>query len=143
MGFRIMKAAIINNTNNIVDNVIVWSQGDIVPDGFTAVELDDNFEVGPGWTWIDGTNFINPNSIPANFDVPQVVSSRQARLVLLNQGLLANVEAMIAQQDTATRITWEYATEFRRDDPLLTSLAANLGLSDEEIDDFFVQASGL
>lgn len=139
-----MKAAIVNNVNNIVDNVIVWTQGDTVPEGFTAIELDDNHVVGAGWEWISGTEFFDPTPVlPPQPFVPGLVSARQARLVLLNQGLLANVEAMIAQQDEATRITWEYATEFRRNDPLLISLAANLGLTDEEIDDFFIQAAGL
>jgi len=75
--------------------------------------------------------------------VPDTVSARQARLALLQGGILASVEAMIARQDKATRITWEYATEFRRDDPLLTQLAQNLGLSEAEIDQFFTLASTL
>lgn len=75
--------------------------------------------------------------------VPSVVSARQARLAILQGGILASVEAMIATQDEATRITWEYATEFRRDDPLLTQLAQNLGLSEAQIDQFFLRASTL
>lgn len=75
--------------------------------------------------------------------VPASVTPRQVRLLLLQQGLLSSVEAMIAQQDEATRITWEFATEFRRDNPLLARLAANLGLSEPQIDQFFIAASSL
>ena len=75
--------------------------------------------------------------------VPSSITPRQCRLLLLQQGLLSQVEAMIAQQDDATRITWEYALEFRRDDPLLNQLAANLGLTSEEIDEFFIAAAQL
>lgn len=75
--------------------------------------------------------------------IPQVVSPRQVRLLLLSQGLLSQVEAMIAQQDEATKITWQYAEEFRRDNPLLNGLAANLGLSNEQIDQFFIAAAQL
>ena len=75
--------------------------------------------------------------------VPQSVTPRQVRLLLLSQGLLANVEAMIASQDEATKITWQYASEFKRDDPLLNSLAANLGLSSEQIDGFFIAAAAI
>jgi hypothetical protein len=43
------------------------------------------------------------------------------------------------------RITWEYATEFRRNDPLLNQLAANLTppLTAEQIDQFFIAAAQL
>lgn len=75
--------------------------------------------------------------------VPKVISPRQARLSLLQQGLLSEVETMIASQDEATRITWEYALEFRRDDPLLNQLAVNLGLTEAQIDEFFIAAASL
>lgn len=73
--------------------------------------------------------------------VPQSITPRQVRLVLLAQGLLASVEDMIAQQDEATRIEWQYASEFRRDDPLLLSLATTLGLTNQQLDDFFIAAA--
>ncbi len=79
--------------------------------------------------------------IPAT--VPKSITPRQCRLVLMAQGLLAQVEEMIVSQDEATRITWEYALEFRRDDPLLNALAQNLGLTDAQIDEFFFAASEL
>lgn len=75
--------------------------------------------------------------------VPQSVTPRQVRLVLLAQGLLASVEAMIAQQDEATRIAWQYASEFRRDDPLLLSLATSLNLTSQQLDEFFIAAAAL
>jgi len=75
--------------------------------------------------------------------VPQSVTPRQVRLVLLEQGLLASVEAMIAQQDEATKISWQYASEFRRNDPLLNQLAVNLNLTPQQIDEFFIAAAAL
>lgn len=75
--------------------------------------------------------------------VPSVITPRQCRLVLMAQGLLPKVEEMIAGQDEATRITWEYALEFRRDDPLLAALAAGLGLTDDQIDEFFIAATAI
>lgn len=73
--------------------------------------------------------------------VPYSITPRQVRLLLLQQNLLANVEAMITQQDEATKITWQYALEFRRDDPLLNQLAIELDLTEQQIDEFFIQAS--
>lgn len=77
--------------------------------------------------------------------VPGVVSARQVRLLLLNQGLLDDVEAVIAQQERATQIAWEYAVEFRRDDPLLKKLALQppLSLNEAQLDQFFVAAAAL
>lgn len=75
--------------------------------------------------------------------VPQSVTPRQVRLLLLSQGLLDDVEAMIAQQDRATQITWEFSEIFERNHPLLNQLAANLGLTSEQIDQFFIAAAGL
>ena len=50
---------------------------------------------------------------------------------------------MMTQQDEASRITWEYALEFHRDDPLLNALGKNLGLTSEQIDQFFIAAAAL
>lgn len=88
------------------------------------------------WRW-------NGSEISAITPVPQSITPRQTRLLLLQQNKLAEVEAMIAQQDEATRITWEYALVFMRDDPLLNSLAANMGWTSSELDAFFIQASSL
>lgn len=98
--------------------------------------------VGPGWLY-DGQTFSSPPE--PTVPVPASITPRQCRLILSAQGLLSDVEAMIAQQDEATRITWEYALEFRRDDPLLVQLAANLvpPLTDEQIDQFFIAAAQL
>lgn len=73
--------------------------------------------------------------------VPASITPRQCRLILLQQGLLSEVEAMIQQSTDDVRITWEYALEFRRDDPLLIQLGTNLGLTSQQIDQFFIEAS--
>lgn len=73
--------------------------------------------------------------------VPAFVSPRQIRILLLQKGLLEKVENLISQQDELTKITWEYALEFRRDDPLLNSLIENLKLTKEQVDTFFIEAS--
>lgn len=75
--------------------------------------------------------------------VPQSITPRQCRLLLLQQGQLASVEAMIASSTEDVRITWEYALEFNRNDPLLNSLATGMGWTTQEIDSFFIAASAL
>lgn len=88
------------------------------------------------WRW-------NGTEITAIDLVPVSITPRQVRLLLLQQGKLGEVEGLIAQQDEATRITWEYAVQFNRNDPLLNSLAINLGLTSEQVDQFFIQAGRL
>ncbi len=75
--------------------------------------------------------------------VPVSVTPRQVRLLLHSQNLLSQVEAIIAASDEPTRIAWEYALEFRRDDPLLLQLAGNLNLTAQQVDQFFITAAGL
>ena len=86
------------------------------------------------WRW-DGRGIV------AAVPVPQEVSPRQVRLLLRRQGLLEQVNAMIATQDEDTQIEWQYAETFKRQNPLLLRLAANLGLSEQQIDEFFIAAA--
>jgi hypothetical protein len=138
-----MIAALIQN--NIVTNLIVADATvDPAPEGYVMLNVDENNPPPIGSAYDPATGAFTPPYVPpAPIAVPESVTPRQVRLILLQQGLLANVEAMIAQQDEATKITWEFASEFRRDDPLLLSLAQNLGLTDEQIDDFFIAAARL
>lgn len=73
--------------------------------------------------------------------VPQVVTIRQARLALLQAGLLDDIDAAIAaSEDRALQIEWEFVTEFRRDWPALIAMQPALGLTDQQIDDLFTLA---
>ncbi len=78
--------------------------------------------------------------------VPQSVTPRQARLALLQIGKLDAVSAALAAipdpaQRTAAQIEWEYAAVIERNSPLVTSLAAGLGLTAADIDALFEAAS--
>jgi hypothetical protein len=79
--------------------------------------------------------------------VPDVISMRQARLVLLSQGLLAQVDATIAAMDEPARsaalIEWEYATELRRDNPLVVAMQGAMDLTDEQVDAMFTAGSAI
>jgi hypothetical protein len=73
----------------------------------------------------------------------KVVSMRQARLALLQANLLDTVTAAIGQGGEADQITWEYATEVRREDALVQNLSQALNLSSQQLDDLFALASTL
>lgn len=79
--------------------------------------------------------------------VPRVVTMRQARLALLQQGVLAQVQTAInslpSPQKEAAQIEWDYSSEVHRDKPFVTILGASLGLTETQLDDLFVLASTL
>ncbi len=79
--------------------------------------------------------------VPPPAAVPVSISPRQLRLALLNIGALDDVEDALATQDRAAQIAWEFSLEYLRSDPLLNSIGAALGYSQEEIDALFVSAS--
>ena len=75
--------------------------------------------------------------------VPEAVSPRQIKLALLAEGMLDPIEAFVSGADRAVQIAWEYAVEFRREDPLLTQMAAGFGMSSGQVDDLFRHAATL
>lgn len=77
-----------------------------------------------------------PSEVEKVFPTP-TVTMRQARLELLNRGLLDGVESSVATLSRAAQIEWEYSVEVRRDYPLVQELATLLNLSESDLDDFF------
>ena len=84
--------------------------------------------------------YTEPEPLPE--PVPKVITMRQARLQLLEVGLLDGVEAVIAL-DIKSQIEWEYANEVYRQSPLITSVKEAMSLTDKQIDDMFLSASKL
>jgi hypothetical protein len=84
---------------------------------------------------------VDTDALLAQANIPQTVSPRQARLALFAAGMLDQAQAAVDAAGGATKITWEYATEIRRSEPLIDTLGQQLGLSDEQIDALFVYAS--
>ncbi|EAJ5193028.1 hypothetical protein RLQ69_000438 [Campylobacter jejuni] len=74
--------------------------------------------------------------------VPRKISIRQAKLALLEVGLLDDVEALIRNAPKATQINWEYATEFERNNELILYFQQQAKLSDEFVDELFKKAKG-
>lgn len=96
--------------------------------------------------WVAEGNTPQPADpvVPA---IPEVVTMRQARLALLQAGLLAQVNTAVANMlgaagDTA-RIEWEFSSTVERNRPLVQALGAALGLTDAQLDDLFRLAATL
>ena len=93
-----------------------------------------------GWYWFD--TFDEALVFFAGLKNSDSITMRQARLYLLNKGLLGMVDSIVSQNE-AWKIEWEYATDVVKNSPLVAALASELGLSAEDIDLMFSEASKL
>lgn len=81
--------------------------------------------------------------------VPESVSARQIRLWLVRNGVsLAAVDAAIDAipdqlQRDSVRVEWDYAPYVERSHPMLAPLAAALGLTEQQVNQAFVEASAV
>jgi hypothetical protein len=74
--------------------------------------------------------------------IPESITRLQAKLQLSKIGKFSEAEALI-QGNENTRIYWNDANNFYRNDQTLLDMATALGLSDAQLDDLFLQASKL
>lgn len=94
-------------------------------------------------------NVIGMNQQAVEDSVPTSVSARQIRLWLLRQGIsLASVDAAIDAipdqlQRDSVRVEWDYAPYVERTHPMLIPLAAALGLTEDQVDQAFIEAASI
>ena len=69
------------------------------------------------------------------------VTPFQGRVALADANLLSQVQTAISAADQKTQLAWEYATEWRRNSPMIVTLAGALNLSDTQVDDLFRAAA--
>lgn len=123
------------------------------PDGTAIIRLADGalIPAHPGnrdydeyAVWASAGGLTAPY-VPPLPTVPSSVTPYQARMALLGAGLLAAVDALMADAgtDQAARIAWEYATAIERDSPFVVALAPALGLTEEQIDGLFIAAAAI
>jgi len=115
-----------------------------------VVEAGADFAAEQGWIlapagveigWIlSGGNFVPAQVAPT---VPDSITALQARLALLQAGLLADVEAAVEGLQQGDRLAWEYAATIRRYSGPTVALSQTLGLTEAEVDALFVTAASL
>lgn len=90
-------------------------------------------------------DYVEPEPQPES--VPQSLTARQARLALHGIGKLSGVPAAIAAlpepQKTQAEIEWEYATHIERNNQFVAVLASALQLTDEQINQLFIEGAKL
>lgn len=87
-----------------------------------------------------------PSPEPAGPIIPNVVTMAQAKLALLYAGLLEAAEQYINElpepQKTAALIEWNHRQTLEREHPLVGQVATALELTEQQLDELFVDAAG-
>jgi hypothetical protein len=117
--------------------------GGIVKDGLVFIPIDATLHLYQQYQkWVASGGITEPAD-PAPPAPPISVTPWQIRKALNAAGLRAAVESAVAAADQTTQDAWQYATEFRRDNPLVNAVASALGKSASEIDALFALALSL
>lgn len=76
--------------------------------------------------------------------VPTQITSRQIRQQLTAIGLRQTVEDLISSSnDYDLKDWWNYSQDFQRSHPILKEMGTQLGMSEDDMDSFFIEASKL
>jgi hypothetical protein len=97
-------------------------------------------EVVAGYTYENGV-FTAPVVEPEPAPVIMSVGPLQLRRALREVGMYAAVVAYVEAADEEIQEAWEYATEYRRDDPLFPVVQTAMELTDEDVDNLFALAA--
>ena len=74
--------------------------------------------------------------------IPFSITPAQGRMKLLEMGLLSPVKSEISNStDEALTIFWEYSLNWNRDNIHIAAMATLLGMTEEHIDTFFIEAN--
>ena len=116
-----------------------------VPEFFGTCPDDSNIQIdGVLGVYLQADwETMREDEMRARDPVPQQVTMRQARLALLNAGLLDDVEVVIAAAGREAQLEWEYAAVVDRSNPAVAAVQQQEALTDAQIDDLFREAAKL
>lgn len=140
-----MRYAIINTNTNIVENVVEYDNIPInPPPGFenNYIAIDSDI-ANPGWEY-KNNQFIDPTPPLSYSHIPQQAPMWAIRTVLQNDGYFDQIQSMItASTDIALKNVWEYGNFADRNSKFILSILRAFGLTDEQVDQMFVDANNL
>lgn len=129
--------------NNSTGAAILAQPGAATPPGHQIVEVPYASAPPSPWLYSDGTLV----TAPARTVVPRSVPGWKAKAVLESAGLLQAAQDAIAAIEgdagIAVRNAWAASAAFDRNGPTLLALASSLGLTEEQIDNMFLQADAI
>lgn len=143
-----MTTTAIIDAAGFVQNIILAHHADVDPqalghpEGWQAVDGEGG-AIGDTW---DGLQFLRPPVPEAEPPVPDSITRAQGKAALIYADLMPAVTAFIASiadpKDRAlAEVTMNDEDAWRRDNAFLNAAGAAMGLTAEQIDDLFRQAS--
>jgi hypothetical protein len=72
---------------------------------------------------------------------PQEISQLQGKLHLSDIGLFDTVEGIVEKAGQSTKIYWQTAATWQRACPTIAGVAGQIGMSEQELDEFFMKAA--
>jgi len=148
----------INISNSSKEQDFLTNNPDYIKTDFDFVESLDlyeydgtNFNLVSGWEAIKTEREAEANNAIINDDgvqVPKTITKRQAREIIIRMGLFNTVETAIEAIGDETeklviRNFWDHSDVFERDSTTLNQFATIIELSQEELDQMFIDASKL
>ena len=109
-------------------------------DSCLVVEHED---VGEGYLTYSYTSDTGLFNEEGKEPIPTSITPRQIRLHLTSIGLRQAVEDYVASASLDIKDWWEFSTFIERTSPLLINAATQLGMTSEQLDQFFIEASNL
>jgi hypothetical protein len=97
----------------------------------------------------DNHHWQNGSWVLVTPSVPDSITARQIRLWLINNGFQLNqIENIINNIEDPTvretvKVEWEYAPYVERNHPMLIPLAQALGLTENQVDQAFIEAQNI
>lgn len=153
-----MRAVIVNtNTNLVVNHIELEPESDYAPGTNLIKIFNDAAQIG--WSW-NGSVFTAPTEPPAPIVVPFQITALQFLLQAAADGIITQLEALNAAktgavpaviqevfdslspvESFAAAVKWARMTTVLRDDPLVSAVAAQLNMTSEDVDEFFISAN--
>lgn len=108
----------------------------------TTVKSPPTLELGQYAVWGGTDWYATYNPPPAERPVvPESITKYQAKMILLQYGLYEQVEEFVKNStDNALKISWYDAVNFHRNNSFVDSIAAQFGLTSDQIDEMFILA---
>lgn len=94
-------------------------------------------------TTVDLNGQITTTLVEEDVPVPYEVTNFQARAALMASGQFTLVDTAIKAVGGVALQAWEYANNITRNGALVNSMAVSLGLTEEELDNLFIEASNI
>ena len=130
-------------TNNTIDFIMDANPAMVFGGQYLAEFMIIPDEAELGWVF-DGVDFTAPPTPePTPEPVPLSITPRQIRLQLTAMGLRQQVEDWVATQPLTTKDWWEFSLSIDRNNQMLIDAAAHFGLTSEQLDQLFIDASKL